>query len=159
VPVTILLYPVDATTGQMGGASYLNRSDPRTDVGAWTTIENTVVDVPPQKQVTVNFTVGVPPPARNRQHLGGIVAQLDSAIRTATTPPQTPRFGITTITRAAIAVLINVGPDAAARAPSFQITGAQITTVDGLPTLTLAIQNDGVSLAKPHGEVTMTDAT
>jgi hypothetical protein len=159
VPITVLLYPVDATTGQMGGAAYLNRNDPRTDVGTWVTIENTRIDVPPQKQVTVNFTVVVPPTAWSGQHLGGIVAQLDTAIPSATTPPQTARFGITTITRAVIAALINVGPDAATRIPSFQITGAQITTVDGLPTLTLAIQNNGDSLAKPHGDVTMTDGT
>src|SRR5213080_1886070 len=32
----VSLYPVDATTGQTSGAVYLNRDDPRKDVGAWT---------------------------------------------------------------------------------------------------------------------------
>jgi hypothetical protein len=158
VPVTILLYAVDATSGQNGGAVYMNNDDPRKDVGAWITLEQTSVDVPPQKQTTVNFTMALPKDVRTGQHLGGIVAQLvQGGNATALNPGQQGAgFGITTVTRALTAMLVDVGGQPSA--PSLKITGAQIAEVDGLPTLTLAIQNDGNALIKPQGSVTVLDA-
>ncbi|MGI8855234.1 MAG: WxL protein peptidoglycan domain-containing protein [Thermomicrobiales bacterium] len=158
VPVTLLLYAVDATSGQNGGAVYLNNDDPRKDVGSWITLEQTTVDVPPQKQTTVNFTMNLPKETRSGQHLGGIVAQLvQGGNATALAPgQQSAGFGITTVTRALTAMLVDVGGQPSA--PSLKITGAQIAEVDGLPTLTLSIQNDGNALVKPQGAVTVLDA-
>lgn len=159
VPVKVLLYPVDATTGQGGGAVYLSDGDPRTGVGAWVTLEATTIVVPPQKQTTVNFTIAVPPTTKPGQHLGGIVAQLDRADTSPTAQPQKTSFGVVTITRALTAVLIDVGMDTAAPpAPAFTVTGAQVATVDGLPTLTVGIRNDGTAMGKPSGEVVLRDA-
>jgi hypothetical protein len=159
VPVKMLLYPVDATTGQNGGAIYLSSSEPRKDVGAWITLEQSEVDVPPQKQVTVGFTVAVPKETRAGQRLGGIAAQYMPGAPGATAAagaPQSGGFGITTVTRALTAVLITIGDDAPV--PSLKITGAQVGMVEGLSTLTLGIQNDGSALVKPKGAVTVTDA-
>jgi hypothetical protein len=157
VPVKILLYAVDATSGQNGGAVYMNNDDPRKDVGAWITLEQTSVDVPPQKQTTVNFTMALPKDVRTGQHLGGIVAQLvQGGNATALNPGQQGAgFGITTVTRALTAMLVDVGGQPSA--PSLKINGAQIATVDGLPTLTLSLQNDGNALIKPQGSVTVLD--
>lgn len=158
VPVKILLYAVDATSGQNGGAVYMNNDDPRKDVGAWITLEQASVDVPPQKQTTVNFTMALPKDVRTGQHLGGIVAQLvQGGAATALNPgQQSAGFGITTVTRALTAMLVDVGGQPSA--PSLKINGAQIAEVDGLPTLTLALQNDGNALIKPQGSVTVLDA-
>ncbi len=158
VPVKLLLYAVDATSGQNGGAVYLNNDDPRKDVGSWITLDQTTVDVPPQKQTTVNFTMNLPKETRSGQHLGGIVAQLvQGGNATALAPgQQSAGFGITTVTRALTAMLVDVGGQPSA--PSLKITGAQIAEVDGLPTLTLSIQNDGTALVKPQGSVTVVDA-
>lgn len=158
VPVKLLLYAVDATSGQNGGAVYLNNDAPRKDVGAWIALEQTTVDVPPQKQTTVNFTMAVPKEARAGQHLGGIAAQLVPADSnaTATGGDKSAGFGITTVTRALTAMLVDVGGSPGT--PSLKINGAQIADVDGLPTLTLAIQNDGNALVKPKGNVTLLDA-
>lgn len=155
VPVKVLLYPVDATTGQGGGAVYMSSADPRKNVGSWIKLENAEVTVPPQKQTTVNFTIDVPAGVPVGQHLGGIAAQLDRGTPSAT-QGQTS-FGVTTITRAVSAVLVNIG-DIAAATPSLRINGAQVSDVDGLLTLTLAVQNDSGVLVKSKGEVTMTDA-
>ena len=161
VPVKIALYPVDAVSGQNGGAVYMNNTDPRKDVGAWITLETNTVEVPPQKQATVGFAVAVPKETRAGQHLGGIAAQYvrdDQPVATALSGnQQTAGFGVTTVTRALTAVLLTVG-DAPAT-PSLKITGSQVADVDGLPTLTLAIQNDGGALVKAKGEVVVTDAT
>ena len=152
VPVKILLYAVDATSGQNGGAVYMNNDDPRKDVGAWITLEQASVDVPPQKQTTVNFTMALPKDVRTGQHLGGIVAQLvQGGAATALNPgQQSAGFGITTVTRALTAMLVDVGGQPSA--PSLKFTGAQIAEVDGLPTLTLALQNDGNALHQAPGQ-------
>lgn len=155
VPITVALYPVDATSGQGGGAVYMGSTDPRTGVGAWITLEATTIAVAPQKQETVPFTLTVPKASHGGQYLGGIAIQLDRGANAAT--QQAGSFGITTVTRALTAVLVNVGEITAA--PSLRITGARIADVDGLPTLTLAIQNDGTTLVKSHGDVTVTDAS
>lgn len=159
VPVKILLYAVDATSGQNGGAVYMNNDDPRKDVGSWITLEQSSVDVPPQKQTTVNFTMALPKDVRSGQHLGGIVAQLvQGGNATAlNADQQSAGFGITTVTRALTAMLVDVGGQPGA--PSLKINGAQIAQMDGLPTLTLALQNDGNALIKPQGSVTVVDAT
>jgi hypothetical protein len=158
VPVKMLLYPVDASTSQGGGAAYMSNSDPRKDVGAWITLEQTEVDVAPQKQVTVGFTIAVPQETRSGQRLGGIAAQYEPGTTGAAAAggPQSGGFGITTVTRALTAVLLTIGD--APLVPSLKITGAQIAQVEGLPTITLGIQNDGTALVKPKGAVTVTDA-
>ncbi len=157
VPIAVSLYPVDAMSGQNGGAVYLGNNDPRKDVGAWITLETNHVDVPPQQQATVKFTVTVPRDTRAGQHLGGIAAQLDRGNTAGTAAAGGASFGITTVTRALTAVLVNVGGDPGP--PSLKITGAQMAQVDGLPTLTLALVNDGTSLLKAQGEVMLLDAT
>ncbi len=154
VPVKVALYPVDATSGQGGGAVYMGSTDPRKGVGAWITLEATTVEVAPQKQETIPFTLAVPNGTRASQYLGGIAIQLDRGTSAAT--QQAGSFGVTTVTRALTAVLVNVGEIAAT--PSLHIMGAQVADVDGLPTLTLSVQNDGATLVKSHGDVTMTDA-
>lgn len=155
IPIKVSLYPVDATSGQSGGAIYMGNTEPRKDVGAWIILETPTVEVQPQKQTTVSFTVTVPNTTYAGQHLGGIAAQLDRGTSAAT--QQAGSFGVTTVTRALTAVLVNVGE--ATPAPSLRITGAQIADVDGLPTLTLSVQNDGTALVKSHGGVTVTDAS
>jgi len=154
VPIKVALYPVDATSGQGGGAIYMGSTDPRKGVGAWITMDKAVVDVAPQKQETVPFTITVPKETRASQYLGGIAIQLDRGTSAAT--QEAGSFGVTTVTRALTAVLVNVGEIAAT--PSLHIIGAQVADVDGLPTLTLSVQNDGATLVKSHGDVTMTDA-
>jgi hypothetical protein len=155
VPVKMILYPVDAATGQNGGAVYMTNNEPRKDVGAWITLEQTTVDVPPQQQATVGFTISVPPETRAGQHLGGIAAQYVADASSAPSGSQGGGFGIKTVTRALTAVLLTIGENPPA--PSLKITGAQIAQVDGAPTLTLGIQNDGSALVKPKGVITVTD--
>jgi hypothetical protein len=60
------------------------------------------------------------------------------------------------VTRALTAVLLTIGD--APLVPSLKITGAQVAQVEGLPTLTLGIQNNGTALVKPKGAITVTDA-
>jgi hypothetical protein len=52
---------------------------------------------------------------------------------------------------------VNIGGDQGT--PSLRITSAQVADVDGLPTLTLGLQNDGTALVKAQGDVTIQDAS
>jgi len=155
VPIKVALYPVDATSGRGGGAIYLGNTDPRNGVGAWITLDASTVEVAPRKQETIPFTLAVPKTMRVGQYLGGIAVQLDRGASAA--PQEAGSFGVSTVTRALTAVLVNVGEITAP--PSLRIMGARIADVDGLPTLTLSMENDGTTLVKSHGNVTMTDTT
>lgn len=159
-PTTLKLqvYAVDATTSQQGGAAYLNVGEPSREVGSWIKLEASEVEVAPNKQMTIPFTITIPSQVRGGQHLGGIAVQLaDGADATASSGSPQAGFGITSLTRGLTAVLINVG-EATGNA-SLRINGAQIIQVDGQPTLSLALQNDGNSLIKPKGEVSITNTS
>ena len=159
IPVSVLLYPVDAATGASGGAVYLNHSESRTGVGSWITLDSSQVDVPPSQQATVSFTIVVPPGTRGGDHLGGIVAELVPApVRTsgAGSGADQAGFGVTTVTRAVTAVLLKVGQ---AGTPSLKITSVKAPDLAGYPTLVLSLHNDGNALVKPVGQVSLTDAS
>jgi hypothetical protein len=159
VPVKLQVYPIDATTGQKSGLTYLAQNDPRMDVGSWVILEKESVDILPQQQVQIPFKLNIPKDALPGQHVGGIAVQLaaEPTISENVKSQTGASFGVTTVTRALTAVQINVG--GTADIPSLKINQAQITEFNKQPSLTLALQNDGTSLIKPKGEVTLTDTT
>jgi hypothetical protein len=78
---TVLLYTVDATTGQTTGAVYLSRGQRRRDVGAWTKLPIRRIVLGSHAHAQVSFTVRVPRGAQGGQHLGAIVAQPVTPLR------------------------------------------------------------------------------
>jgi hypothetical protein len=74
-PGTVLLYPVDATTGRTSGAVYLDRTKPRRDVGAWLALGARSLTLAPGKSAVVPVTLRVPATASSGDHLGGVVAE------------------------------------------------------------------------------------
>ncbi len=159
VPVKLLVYAVDATTGQQSGIDYLTQTAPQTDVGSWVTLGTTTVDLEPNKQLTIPFKVTIPKDALPGQHLGGIAAQLVNDATPATTyaNQSNANMGVKTVTRTLTAVQINVG--GTADISSLAISGIQIIDFNGLPTLSLRLQNTGTGLLQPKGVVTLTDST
>lgn len=159
IPVKLLVYAVDATTGQQSGIDYLTQTASRTDVGSWLTLGTTTVDLEPNKQLTIPFKLTIPKDALPGQHLGGIAAQLVTDVTPATsgTAQNNASMGVKTITRTLTAVQINVG--GAADITSLAINGSKIIDFNGLPTLSLGLQNTGTGLIQPKGVVTLTDST
>ncbi len=88
---TVLLYAVDATTGQTTGAVYLSRARRRRDVGAWTKLPVRRVVLGSHGHAQVSFVVGCPGGARGGQHLGAIVAQPLTGAEALSRQPQQPR--------------------------------------------------------------------
>jgi|GEM_PF-1912082 len=157
VPVKLLVFPVDAITSQRSGPGYLGIEDQRKEVGTWIQFDTNEVILDPQKQVNVKLTVAVPSGVKDGQHLGGIVVQAVPVAQTAAGAKTGSSFGATTVTRNVIAVMVTVGNEKFT--PSIKIEGVGIKDVEGAPTLTISLNNDGPILAKPKGDFTVTDAS
>jgi hypothetical protein len=158
VPVKLLVYPVDAITGQQSGVSYLNQTAPKIDVGSWVTLGTTTVDLEPNKQLTIPFKLTIPKDALPGQHLGAIAAELVTADAptTSNTTQNNASMGVKTVTRTLTAVQINVG--GSADIASLAIKGSKIIDFNDLPTLSLGLENTGTGLIQPKGTVTLTDS-
>jgi hypothetical protein len=74
-PGTVLLYPVDATTGRTSGAVYLDGTKPRRDVGSWLTVGTRSLTLGAGQSAVVPVALHVPATARPGDHLGGVVAE------------------------------------------------------------------------------------
>jgi hypothetical protein len=157
-PVKLQVYPVDATTGQRTGISYLARNDLRKGIGAWVVLEKETVEILPQQQIKIPFKLNIPENATPGQHLGGIAVQLVDNSNTTTNTQNSAgtSFGITTVTRVLTAVQINVGGKVDLL--SLKINGSAISEVDGKAALTLSLKNDGTGFIKPKGAITLTDS-
>lgn len=69
----LAIYASDALTTATGVLDLLPAGEEPTDVGAWTVLDATNVEVPPQGFVDVQFTLVVPADAEPGDHTGGIV--------------------------------------------------------------------------------------
>lgn len=74
-PGNVLLYAVDATTGQTSGAVYQGDNLARQDVGAWTRLGRHTLRLAPGQAQLVNVRIHVPKGVAPGTHLGGIVAE------------------------------------------------------------------------------------
>jgi hypothetical protein len=154
-PGTVLLYAVDAATGATTGAVYHAQEDPRSDVGAWTTLRRSSVRLAPGKSAFVGFTVRVPPGAQPGDHLGGIVAEDSKQRRGGEVRRGRGRFTIRVRSLTIVAVQVRVP---GARHASLALTSLRAGGDHARQSLLLGIRNDGNVLVKGRGRLTVTDA-
>jgi hypothetical protein len=147
---TARLYAVDATTGETGGAAYLTAGYPRKDAGAWITLAQSQVTLPPGQSTTVPFTVTVPITAAPGQHLGGLVAE-DTALQQATGGSN---FQVNLRVRMVTAVQVDLPGPTVERVV---VTGVGLGGAGGHQALLLGLRNDGTDMVQPQGAVTVTD--
>lgn len=151
-PGVAYLYPVDATTGRTSGAVYLDRAQPRRDVGAWVSLAKDRVDLDAGGSAVVPFTIHVPASAKPGDHLGGIVAE--NAAMTGASSGGSLQIRIRHLT--VIAVEVQVPGAASTRV---DVTGVASSVDGGYQYLYLHLTNTGELVSKPTGSVTVTDAT
>lgn len=156
-PGTVLLYPVDATTGQTSGTVYLSRHDPRRGVGAWLRLPVSRLTLAPGERRIVPFSLTVPRTAWLGQHVGGIVAenatlQTGPAVRTG---KQTGGFQIRIRNLAIVGVEVNLPGPAVER---LQLDGVRAAGSHGYQTVLLGLRNSGNRLLKPTGTITVSDS-
>lgn len=153
----ILLAPVDATTGSLGGVSYALPEAERTRAGRWITLDADAVSVAAGETVEVPFTVDVPQDAPEGVSLAGIAAWVPEQ-STGDAPAAAGQAGASVVvqTRRVVAVQFDL-PGAVA--PVLNITGiAPVARPDGLY-LEMGIENEGTGLTTAQGTITLSDGS
>lgn len=148
---TVLLYAVDATTGQTTGAVYLGRAQRRRDVGAWTKVPVGRVVLGSHGRAQVSFGVQVPRGARGGQHLGAIVAQPLTAVRRYAKHG----FHINVQALTVLAVQVNVPARPVQR---LAVSGCRAGGPHGYQTLYIGMGNLGNQFVKGTGSLTLRNA-
>ncbi len=74
-PVTVKLYPVDATTTKDGSFALKAETAKRSGVGAWVKLSVNQITVPANGKKIVEFTISIPKNAEVGDHMGGIIAE------------------------------------------------------------------------------------
>jgi hypothetical protein len=149
---TVLLYAVDATTGQTTGAVYLSRAQRRRDVGAWTKLPVRRVVLGSHGRALVSFTVRVPRAVRGGQHLGAIVAQPVAPLRRYTGKNG---FHINVQALSVLALQVNV-PGRPIQHMS--VGGCRAGGPHGYQTLFIGMRNTGNRFVKGSGSLALTNA-
>lgn len=153
---TVLLYAVDATTGQTTGAVYLSRARRRRDVGAWTKLPVRRVVLGSHGHAQVSFVVRVPRGARGGQHLGAIVAQPLTALRRYRANHNGHAFHINVQALSVLAVQVNVPARPLQR---MTIAGCRAGGPHNYQTLFIGMGNTGNQFVKGTGSVAVANAT
>src|SRR6266704_1801639 len=151
---TVGLYAVDATTGQTNGAVYLNRDDPRQDVGAWVTLGVQQLTLTPGQSKIVPFQVTIPGTIRPGQHLGGIVAEnLTQQSSAQTNKNSTFQINVKSLTIVAVQVNLPGIP-----VEQMAASGVQAGGQNGYQQLLVGLSNTGTVMLKPSGSLQVSDA-
>jgi hypothetical protein len=147
----VLLYPVDATTGQTSGAVYLSRARPRRDVGAWTKLPTRRVVLGSHGRALVTFVVRVPRGVRGGQHLGAIVAQPVTPLRRYGSKAG---FHINVQALTVLALQVDVPARPLQR---MTVGGCRVGGPHGYQTLFIGMGNAGNQFVKGSGSLTVTN--
>lgn len=154
-PLELRIDPVDATTGQRGGASYAIPGETPSRTGAWITLTRSTVTLGPGASAVVAFAVAVPADATAGEHLAGLsIAAPPRAGESADAGAGEAAASIDVQTRHVIAVQVNVPGPAEAELVVEGVTPA--ARPDGLY-LEIAIENRGRRLTKGEGVITVGD--
>ena len=144
---SVALYPVDAATGQTSGAVYLNRDDPRKDVGSWMALGSSQLTLNPGQSQVLTFHVAIPRTIRPGQHLGGIVAE---NLTQSSSSQSNSAIQIKVKNLTIIAVQVNLPGT-----PIEQMvaSGVQAGGQNGYQQLLLGLSNTGNVMLKPSGSL------
>ena len=80
-PVSVRLYPVDATHTSDGAFALRNEDEPRKDVGSWIILSRASLRLGPGEKQEVPFAVRLPPGLPPGDYAGGIIVQNDELSR------------------------------------------------------------------------------
>jgi hypothetical protein len=150
----VMLYAVDATTGQTTGAVYRSRAQGRHDVGAWTKLPVRRVVLASHGRALVSFTVRVPRGVRGGQHLGAIVAQPVSPVRRYSTKKGSHAFHINVQALSVLAVQVNVPARPVRR---MTVNGCRAGGPHNFQTLFVGMANTGNQFTKGSGTLAVTN--
>jgi len=153
---TARLYPVDGATGQTSGIVFLNREDPRQSAGAWLDPPLQTLVLDPGESRVAEFSVRIPADAQAGQHVAGLAVEDASPAQggPGAADGQKAGFSVTVLSRAVVAVQVNLPGPAVEQLEARSITPAGGA---GYQQLLLKLQNDGNTMLKPSGSLQVTD--
>lgn len=154
-PLQMKLAAVDASTGQVGGASYALANETPSRTGAWISLERTDLTLAAKASAVVSFKVAIPPGAESGHHLAGIsISAPKSQGGSAEAGQGQAGASVDVQTRRIIAVQVNLpGPSE----PELVIGGVSpAARPDGLY-LEIAMENIGQGLTKAKGVINVGD--
>jgi hypothetical protein len=149
-PGTVLLYPVDGTTGQTSGVVYRQRWDRRRDAGAWIRLGARSLALDPGESRVVGFRVHVPRRARPGDHVGGIVAENATL---GGVGQGTVRIRVRSLT--ILGVLLQLPGPRPARLSAGRVRAGRVGRA---PAVVIRLRNEGRRLVRPRGSLTVRDA-
>lgn len=148
--IMLILTPVTATTGPLGGVSYATDTDP--DASKWIQIAHQEIRLAPHVLKHVPFTVHIPTNSVSGTHVVGLTVAI-AAKRAGEPAPNSPRSGASVMVhnRRVIAVEVQVpGPLTTAIAVERVSTAPRADAMY----LQIGIRNTGNTLTKATGELT-----
>ncbi|HUR18389.1 MAG TPA: DUF916 domain-containing protein [Acidimicrobiales bacterium] len=150
-PLQMKLAAVDASTGQLGGASYALANETPSRTGAWISLERADLTLAAKASAVVSFKVAIPPGGESGHHLAGISISVPKGQGGSAEAGQGQAGASVDVqTRRIIAVQVNLpGPSE----PELVIGGVSpAARSDGLY-LEIAVENTGQGLTKAKGVI------
>ncbi|HUI48031.1 MAG TPA: DUF916 domain-containing protein, partial [Acidimicrobiia bacterium] len=147
--VTVVVEPVDATTGDETGVQLGRPGSAKALISRWIVVSSPQVTLAPNEGRDIPFTVQVPTGTKPGQYLAGVSASVPlSASAPQTPPPGQAGFSVDIRFQRAIAVEIDVpGP----RAPQLKVNEAEPLATPGGVELGVHIANTGNAFARGSG--------
>jgi hypothetical protein len=149
---TVLLYPVDATTGQTSGTVFLSGTSPKRGVGAWISLSARRLTLAPGANRIVSFVVRVPRTARPGQWVGGITAENLAIQKSTGRAGQNSALQINIRSLAIDAVQVNVPGAMSSR---MQIGDVKAGGVNSYQQVLIGLRNTGTMMLKPKLSVSV----
>ena len=160
VPIILKLYAADGITAQNGGTAFTEQGKTSTGgsqgVSGWISLPVNEIALQPGQEVTVPFTLNVPPDATPGHHVAGLVVEALPGDSTSTNGGEgEAQFAVNVIHRVGVAVVVDVpGPHVA----GLEITGASLKEQnDQGATFVIAVHNVGNIFTKTEGFLMVTD--
>ncbi len=150
---TIHLCPVDATTSQTSGTSFLSCDSPQHDVGAWMTLSHTQITLNPGQSEEISFRLRLPNHVRPGQHGGGIIGE-EMTQDQSSSLSSNRQTRIQLQSQLTLGVLINLPGTLSEKLNASGINYDQSNSYQGV---VIALQNTGTQLLHPTGSLQIMD--
>ena len=149
-PVTLLNYPVDATSTPQGAFALANQGEPRTGVGGWVQLNAEEITVAPNSDLEVPLRISVPAGTPPGDYAGGLIIQSPPVQGQTTNVNEDTAVRLDVIQRQGVRIYLNVAGTAVKTLShgdlSWQQAGDTLTFI-------LPLKNTGNTILRPSATV------
>lgn len=144
--VTLLNYPVDATSTPQGAFALANQDEPRPGVGGWVQLANDHITVAANSELKVPFRISVPAGTPPGEYAGGLIIQSPPVQGKTSTVDGDTAVRLDVIQRQGVRIYLNVAGTAVSTLKHGDLSWQQ--TGDTL-TFTVPLNNTGNTILHP----------